>query len=75
DRLLHKKHQTLNSIDTGYKMTNVSENIKLNIFQKIFALFMFILFIEFLVFNLIELKNILIGSKFKPIDYKVQNDV
>ncbi|MFX4211146.1 cytochrome b/b6 domain-containing protein [Aliarcobacter butzleri] len=75
DRFLHKKHQTLNSIVTGYKMTNESENIKLNIFQKIFALFMFILFIGFLVFNLIEPKNIFIASKFEPIDYKVQNEV
>jgi cytochrome b len=75
DRFLHKKHQTLNSIVTGYKMTNESENIKLNIFQKLFALLMFIVFIGFLVFNLIEPKNVFIASKFEPIDYKTQNEV
>ncbi|MFW2308294.1 cytochrome B, partial [Aliarcobacter butzleri] len=54
---------------------NESENIKLNNFQKIIAHLMFILFIVYLVFNLIEPKNIFIATKFEPIDYKAQGGV
>ncbi len=73
DRILHKKHQTLNSIVTGYKVTEEKESIRLNIFQKLFALVMFIVFISFLIFNIYEPKNILVASKFKEVDYKTQN--
>ena len=59
DRLIHKKHETLKSIATGFKVTQENESIKLNIFQKIFAFLMFIAFMAFLIFNLYESKNIL----------------
>ena len=75
DRLLHKKHETLNSIITGYKITNDNESVKLNIFQKIFAFFMFILFIGFLLFNFYKPNNILVSSIYKTIDYQTQNEV
>ena len=48
DRLLHKKQETLNSIVSGYKITSENESIKLNIYQKMFSLLMFIFFIGFL---------------------------
>ena len=73
DRLLHKKHETLNSIATGYKMTVEDESIKVSFFQKLFAIFMFIVFIAFLIFNLYKPDNSLVASKFEPIDYKTQN--
>ena len=75
DRLLHKKQETLNSIVTGYKITSENESIKLNIYQKMFSLLMFIFFIGFLAFNLYNPKNILIASKYHPIDYKIQNEL
>ena len=73
DRLLHKKHETLNSIATGYKMTDEDESIKLSFLQKLFAIFMFVAFIAFLIFNLYKPDNALVASKFEPIDYKTQN--
>ncbi len=73
DRLLHKKHETLNSIATGYKMTQEDESIKLSLFQKLFAIVMFVAFIAFLIFNLYKPDNALVASKFEPIDYKTQN--
>ena len=75
DRLLHKKQETLNSIVSGYKVTDENESIKLNIYQKMFSLLMFIFFIGFLAFNLYNPKNILIASKYHPIDYKIQNEL
>ena len=75
DRLLHKKHETLNSIVTGYKITDENKTVKLNIYQKMFSFLMFIFFIGFLVFNLFNPKNILIASKYHPIDYKIQNEL
>ena len=75
DRLLHKKYETLNSIFTGFKVTSQNETVKLNIFQKIFAFFMFILFIGFLLFNFYKPNNILVSSIYKPIDYQTQNEV
>jgi hypothetical protein len=74
DRVLHKKQETLNSIVTGYKITSENESIKLNIYQKMFSLLMFIFFIGFLALNLCNSKNIFVASKFTPIDYKVQNE-
>ena len=73
DRVFHKKHETLNSIATGYKMTSEDESIKLSFFQKLFAIFMFVAFIAFLIFNLYKPNNALVASKFEPIDYKTQN--
>ena len=73
DRVFHKKHETLNSIATGYKMTDEDESIKLSFFQKLFAIFMFVAFIAFLIFNLYKPNNALVASKFEPIDYKTQN--
>ncbi|AYJ81119.1 cytochrome B [Aliarcobacter cryaerophilus ATCC 43158] len=73
DRLLHKKHETLNSIATGYKMTQEDESIKLSFLQKLFAIFIFIAFIAFLIFNIYKPNNALVASKFEPIDYKTQN--
>ena len=75
DRLLHKKHETLNSIITGYKVTDENESIKLNIYQKVFSLLMFIAFTAFLIFNIYKPNNILIVSINKPIDYQTQNEV
>ena len=73
DRVFHKKHETLNSIATGYKMTDEDESIKLSFFQKLFAIFMFVAFIAFLIFNIYKPDNSLVASKFKPTDYKTQN--
>ena len=73
DRVFHKKHETLNSIATGYKMTSEDESIKLSFFQKLFAIFMFVAFIAFLIFNIYKPDNSLVASKFEPIDYKTQN--
>lgn len=75
DRLLHKKHETLNSIISGYKVTQENESIKLNIYQKIFSTLMFIFFVGFLVFNFYKPDNVLITSKYEQIDYKVQNEL
>ena len=75
DRLLHKKHETLNSIITGYKVTQENESIKLNIYQKIFLFIMFIFFIAFLIFNIYKPNNILTASINQPIDYQTQNEV
>ena len=73
DRVFHKKYETLNSIATGYKMTDEDESIKLSFLQKLFAIFIFIAFIAFLIFNLYKPDNSLVASKFKPTDYKTQN--
>lgn len=73
DKMLHAKHETLNSIFSGFKMTKQDNSIKLNIFQKLFAFIFLIIFITFLIFNLITPNNILIASKYKPIDYKKEN--
>jgi len=54
DRLIHKKHKTLNSIFNGYKNTKKNESIKLNLFQKFFSLFfmfLFLIFASYLIFN------------------------
>ena len=75
DRLLHKKHETLNSIVTGYKVTQENESIILNIYQKIFSFIMFISFVAFLIFNIYKPNNILTTSIYKPIDYQTQNEV
>ncbi|XPV82638.1 MAG: cytochrome b/b6 domain-containing protein [Halarcobacter sp.] len=75
DKLLHSKHETLNSIVTGYKKTSDQVSISLTFFQKLIALFFFLLLIGFLVFNLTEPKNVFVASKYKPIDYTSQNEL
>ena len=75
DRVLHKKQETLNSIVTGYKITSENESIKLNIYQKMFSLLMFIFFIGFIIFNIYKPNNILVASINKPIDYQTQNEL
>ena len=75
DKLLHGKDKTLNSIVNGYKMTEEKEDIKLNIYQKTFSLIILILFIGFLIFNIITPKNILTASTFKSVDYEKQNEI
>ena len=73
DRVFHKKHETLNSIVTGYKMNVENESIRLSFFQKLFAIFIFVAFLAFLIFNIYKPNNALVASKFEPIDYKTQN--
>ena len=73
DRLLHNKHETLNSIVTGYKMTTSSESIKLTFLQKLFAIFMLLVFVSFLAFNIYKPNNPFVASKYEAIDYKVEN--
>ena len=75
DRILHKKHETLNSIVTGYKKTEKEEGIRLNIFQKFIAFLFLALLISFFIFNIIKPDNVLIASSYKPIDYKKQNEL
>lgn len=75
DKFLHKKQETLNSIVTGYKITSENESIKLNIYQKMFSLLMFIFFVGFLIFNIYNPKNLLVASKYEAIDYKTQNEL
>lgn len=75
DKFLHKEVETLKSIFTGFKNTKENNSIKLNIFQKLFVTIMFIFLVAFLVFNLLNPKNILVASINKPIDYKVQNEL
>lgn len=75
DKILHSKHETLNSIVTGYKKTSVQEGITLTFFQKLIALFFLILLIAFLIFNIAEPKNVLVASKYTPIDYTAQNEL
>ena len=75
DRVLHKKQETLNSIVTGYKITSENESIKLNIYQKMFSLLIFIFFIGFIIFNIYNPKNILVASKYETTDYKTQNEL
>lgn len=73
DRIFHKKHQTLNSIFTGYKMVENIDDIKLNIFQKIFFFIVVVLFFMFVFFAILKPSNILTASIYEPIDYKAQN--
>lgn len=73
ERLLHKKYEAFSSIFTGYKMTSEKMSIKLTNFQKIFATFMFTIFIIFLIFNIYTPNNILISSKYNQVNYKIEN--
>lgn len=73
DRIFHKTHQTLNSIFTGYKMVENVDDIRLNIFQKIFFFIVVVLFFMFVFFAILKPSNILTASIYEPIDYKAQN--
>lgn len=73
DRIFHKKHQTLNSIFTGYKVVKSIEDVRLNIFQKLFSFIALTIFLIFIFFALFKPNNILTASIYEPIDYKVQN--
>lgn len=57
DKLLHSEHGTLNSIFNGYKNSQKKEDIKLNIFQKLFALIFFFLFIVFIIYLIFDSTN------------------
>lgn len=69
DSVLHKKNNTLNSIFTGYKTIENSEDIKISFFQKLFALFMLIVLVLFLLFSIYKPTNMLNSSIHKQIDY------
>lgn len=73
DRVLHPAHKTLSSIFNGLKSTKEDFSIKLNIFQKLFALIFLALFIAFFVFNISTKNNPLVASKHTTVDYKMQN--
>jgi len=75
DKFLHKKQETLYSIVAGYKITSENESIKVNIYQKMFSLLMFIFFIGFILFNIYNPKNIFLASKYQETDYTTQNEL
>ncbi|MAC82760.1 MAG: hypothetical protein CL624_01360 [Arcobacter sp.] len=75
DKIFHGKHETLNSIFNGFKKTKEKEIIKLNIYQKIIAFIFLIIFIGFLVFNLLQPKNILVASSYKSTYYEQHNEL
>ncbi|XOB62186.1 cytochrome b/b6 domain-containing protein [Campylobacterota bacterium DY0563] len=75
DRLLKPKTKTLNSIFTGYKNLNIVKNVKLNILQKALAFIFLIIFISFLIFSFTNQGNLLLVSKYEPINYKKQNEL
>lgn len=73
DRILHPAHKTLSSIFNGFKVTDEDYSIKLNIFQKLFALIFLALFVAFLIFNIGTKSNPLVASIHTSIDYEKQN--
>ena len=75
DKLLHGKQETLQSIFTGYKVTQEKSSITLNLFQKCIAFVFFVALLTFLIFNMIQPKNILVASKYQSIDYMAQNEL
>jgi len=75
DRLLKPKTKTLNSIFTGYKNLDKEVNIKLNIFQKILAFVFVLIFIAFFIFSFTNQGNLLLVSKYEPINYEKQNEL
>jgi cytochrome b len=75
DKLLHSKHETLQSIFTGYKVTQEKSSISLSLFQKFIAFIFFIALLAFLIFNLMQPKNILTASSYQSIDYMAQNEL
>lgn len=75
DKLLHGKQETLQSIFTGYKVTQEKSSITLTLFQKFIAFIFLVALLGFLVFNFIQPKNILVASKYQSIDYMAQNEL
>lgn len=57
DTLLHRKSNTLKSILNGFKQSEKEENVKLNIFQKLFALIFLVGFLGFFLYLLIDKTN------------------
>ncbi|RXJ58138.1 cytochrome b/b6 domain-containing protein [Candidatus Marinarcus aquaticus] len=75
DKLFHPQYETLKSIFTGYKHLDEDKSIKTTIFQKAVAFIFLIALVAFLVYNLINPKNVLIASSYEPVDYSKQNEV
>ena len=76
DRVLHKKHETLNSIITGYKKSDEKNvGIKLSLFQRFVAFIFLALLVSFFIFNILNPKNVLVASSYEPIDYEKQNEL
>lgn len=59
DRTLHKEHETLKSIATGYKKTIYNDDVKLTWFQKLVALVFLALFIALIYFFITTPQNFL----------------
>jgi cytochrome b len=75
DRLFHSKQETLQSIFTGYKKTKINEFVQLNLFQKSIAFLFLLLFIVFVVYNIVQPKNLLVSSIYTPINYEQKNEL
>jgi cytochrome b len=75
DKILHSNHKTLNSIFTGYKLSKTKSDVSTSLFQKAIAFIFLIILILFLSYNITKPDNIFTSSKFKPIDYMVQNEL
>lgn len=74
DRLLHKKHETLNSIVTGYKKSEDEKSgIRLSIFQRFIAFIFLALLVSFFAYNIMYPKNALVNSSYQTINYEKQN--
>jgi len=72
DRLLHAKHETLNSIVSGYKNIQ-GESVKLSFFQKIISVVGIGFSIFVLVYALSVKGNIITAGYHQPIDYEKEN--
>lgn len=75
DRFLNPKHETLKSIFTGYKKFDEDKSVKLDIFQKALALIFLILFMMFLLFSFSNQGNLLLVSKYEPVNYEIKNEL
>jgi len=75
DRVLHKRNETLNSIVTGYKVSEDEQSISLNIYQKIFSFLMFVIFISFLIFSFSKPDNTLLASSYEYTDYEKRSEL
>lgn len=61
DRLLHKKHATLESIFKGYKNTKENFSVKVNWFQKIYFTIFVIVFFLFAFYLIFDSNNIFLN--------------
>ncbi len=57
DRLLHKENQTLKSIINGFKYGKEKIEVRLNIFQKLYAFLFLIIFFSFLIYLIVDKTN------------------